>query len=110
MKHNHSDGASPQEIAAFADALFRRGEPLPRIAKQNSASLQYSAAIPIVKAELNYTRGKGRWQDREWETVPAQMNARRTRVTAQVPPEATAWYINLFDKHGAVVSSEHHTR
>ena len=31
------------------------------------------ATSPIQRAELNYTCQTGRWQDRKWETIPAEI-------------------------------------
>ena len=107
MKHNHADGASPEEIAAFADAIFRKGKPLPRIVKTTPQGVEYKSKAAVVKAELNYTKDEGRWQDRKWESVPAQLDTKARRVVARAPSDATAWYINLFDERGLVVSSEH---
>ncbi|MGH9629704.1 MAG: alpha/beta hydrolase family protein [Bryobacteraceae bacterium] len=113
MKHNHPDGASPEEIAAFADAIFREGVPLPQIVKSAPGSVEYKSEVRVVKAELNYTKDEGRWQDRKWVSVPAHLDTKIGRDTkagraeARVPSGATASYINLFDERGLVVSSEH---
>jgi dienelactone hydrolase len=110
MRHNHPDGASPVEIAAFADSILRRGVPLAHIVKSTPDSVEYRSKAPIVKAELNYTKDRGRWQDRKWESVPARLDTKVRKAAAEVPAEATAWYINLFDDRDLVVSSEHRER
>jgi cephalosporin-C deacetylase-like acetyl esterase len=110
MKHNHADGASPEEIAAFADALFRKGTPLPQIVESGPASVKYKARAPVVKAELNYTKDNGPWQERKWESVSARLDTKARTAEAEAPAEATAWYFNLFDEKGLVVSSEHRLR
>ena len=71
-------------------------------------SVRYQSKRPITKAELNYTRDTGKWQDRKWTSQPATLN--KNTATAAVPSDARAWYINLFDDRGLVVSSEHETR
>jgi dienelactone hydrolase len=109
MKHNHPDGATPEEIAAYAESIFRKGTPMPRIVESAPDVVGYKAKGRVIRAELNYTNDQGRWQDRKWESVPADLDTKRRRVAAAVPPGATAWYINLFDERGLVVSSEHHT-
>jgi dienelactone hydrolase len=109
MKHNHPDGASPGEIAAFADAIFRKGIPVPEIVKSSPGSVEYRAKSKVRNAELNYTTDTGRWQDRNWQSAPAQLDTRRRRAVAQAPSDATAWYFNLFDERDLVVSSEHYT-
>jgi hypothetical protein len=110
MKHGHPQGAEPEEIPAFADALFKKGPPLAHIVESNHGSLRFKSKRPIVKAELNYTMDRGKWQERMWQTAPAQLDAKAQKVTAKLPPEATSWYINLFDDRGLVVSSEHEYR
>lgn len=107
MNHNHADGASPEEIHAFADALFRKGVPLPRLVRQTPNSAHYRSKRPVTKAELNYTKDKGRWQDRKWEILPAQLDAKSEKASAHPPEGATAWYLNLFDDRGLVVSTEY---
>jgi dienelactone hydrolase len=107
MKHSHPDGAVPEEIFAFADSMVRKATPLPKIVKSNRESIEFRSKRPVVKAELNYTKDTGRWQDRKWDSIPAELDAKSRRVRASVPEGAQAWYFNLFDEKGLVVSSEH---
>ena len=109
MNHNHPDGASPEEIHVFAQAISHKAAPLPRLAKQTPNSALYRSRRPITKAELNYTKDAGRWQDRNWEIAPAELDTRSKKASAKVPDGATAWYLNLFDNRGVVVSTEHGT-
>lgn len=112
MPHGHPPGAKPEEIFTFADAILRKGPGLARIRKQgratNTAWLAFDAPRPIVKAELAFTRDSGKWQDRKWETVPATL--RDKRASAAVPSDAKAFYLNLFDAEGRVVSGEYQDR
>jgi cephalosporin-C deacetylase-like acetyl esterase len=110
MRHSHVDGAAPEEIAAFTEALLNGGKPLARIVKSEANGLDYRTTLPVKSAELNFTNDGGRWQDRKWESIPASIDAKSKRVSAAVPPNATAWYFNLFDDRGLVVSSEHQLR
>jgi hypothetical protein len=59
--------------------------------------------------ELNFTTGDGPWQDRLWETVPAEVDVEQGEARAEVPEGTTAWYFNLVDGRGLIVSSEHDT-
>lgn len=110
MRHSHSDGAAPEEIPAFADTILRKQIALPRITRTTMDTVKYKSKRPIVKAELNYTQDRGRWQNRKWDSVPAQLEAKSHKCSAQIPDGATAWYFNLFDDKGLVVSSEHYVR
>lgn len=109
MPHGHPQGAKPEEIAAFAASVLRHGVPLARITVTERDSIRYKSRSRIVKAELNYTMDSGRWQDRKWETVPARLETGAGRATAGIPQGATAWFFNLIDDRGLVVSSEHRT-
>ena len=65
----------------------------------------YTTTVPVVKAELNFTKDSGRWQDRKWESVPAELAA--DRATANLPEAARVYYFNLFDQRDCVASTEH---
>jgi hypothetical protein len=60
-----------------------------------------------VKAELCYTRDTGRWQDRTWTTIPADIDWEKRRVRATVPDATRVYYLNLIDENGLIVSTEH---
>jgi len=69
--------------------------------------VEFKSAVPISKAELCYTRDFGKWQDRTWESIPAEMDASQTRAQAKIPDKATAYYLNLYDQRDCAISSEH---
>jgi len=67
--------------------------------------LSYVAEIPIAKVDFNYTTDRGKWKDRHWTTVAVESEGQhKTRAT--LPPGVTAYYFNLTDEHGLVVSSD----
>ncbi len=109
MVHGHDPGEVPEEIHVFADSILKHGAPLPRITGQGreaaSVWATYEAPVKIAKAELEYTRDTGRWQDRKWETNPADLTA--GRVTAALPTGTRVYYLNLIDDRGCIVSTEH---
>jgi len=111
MPHGQQAGQSPEEIRLFADSILAGGPPLARITARvregRAVRVAFHAAVPVVRAELNYTRDRGKWQDRKWETIPAVLDASVQRVTANLPEGTTCWFINLIDARGAVVSTEH---
>ena len=110
MPHGHGGaGENPEEIRAFADSILKSGRQLPSITgsghEGDEAWATFSSSVPIGKAELNFTRDVGRWQDRKWETVSAKLSAER--VTASLPEGTRVYYFNLFDERSCVVSTEH---
>ncbi|MBM3738989.1 MAG: dipeptidyl aminopeptidase [Acidobacteria bacterium] len=108
MKHSHPDGALPEDIHAYANAILRGGARPVRVLSMTrgggEVAVRYKAAKPVVKAELNFTKDSGPWQKRNWESLPVE--AGRGRLAAQLPSDATAYYVNLFDADGLVSSTE----
>lgn len=110
MAHAHGGpGEKPEEIHAFANALFKGGMPLARISgtsmEKRVITVTFSSKAPIVKAEVVFTKDAGKWQTRKWETALADVEKDLGRGV--VPAEARVVYVNLFDDRGLVVSSEH---
>ncbi len=110
MPHGHGGaGENPKEIHIFADSILKRGAPLPVITGSGREGTNvwstYSAQVPVLKAELNFTKDAGRWQDRKWEAVPARQA--EGRVTASLPAGTRVYYFNLFDERDCLVSTEH---
>jgi dienelactone hydrolase len=112
MPHGHGGaGENPAEIHAFADALLEHGVPMVKITGQGRQGEQawatYAAPSSLERAELNFTRDSGAWQDRKWETTAARIEAPQHRVTAQLPAGVTTYYFNLIDRRQLIVSTEH---
>lgn len=111
MPHGHGPaGEGPEEIGVFADSILKGEAPLPTFTGQGREGTAvwatYESAVPIVKAELNYTLATGNWPDREWVAVPASLDE-PGKVIATLPEGTTVYYINLFDDRDCVVSTEH---
>jgi dienelactone hydrolase len=112
MPHGHGGpGENPPEILAAADALFRGGAPLARItgAARDGRRVRvcFESRAAVVRAELNVTTDTGPWLDRNWRTEPAVLEAAGGAAAGELPEGAAAWYLNLVDERGCVVSSEH---
>ncbi|HEY5895532.1 MAG TPA: acetylxylan esterase [Chthoniobacterales bacterium] len=110
MPHGHDGpGESPEEIRAFADSLCKNGAPLAVVLRHGTegcrAWAEFQSPALMRGADLNYTGDGGPWQERKWHIVPATIES--GRASAPVPDGATAWFFNLIDKRGLVVSSEH---
>lgn len=112
MPHGHGPaGENPEEIRVFADSIVNGGPPLARFTIQTSDGKRVSASFkpskPIVKAELNYTKDRGPWTQRKWETVVATLDGDTAKAT--LPGGTSAYYINIEDDRGCVVSTQHTT-
>lgn len=115
MPHGHGPaGENPEEIHIFANQILRGEKPLPQITEQghsaDEAWATFHTEALITKAELCFTRAAGKWQDREWDQVPAEIDAKTNRITAKIPADAKVFYLNLFDDRNCVVSTEHVAR
>jgi len=112
MPHGHgAAGENPPEIHAFAESLLNGGAPLAQVTGQGRRGADvwasYESSLPIVRAELNFTRDEGRWQQRKWETVPATLAPAAHRATVRLPAGVKVYYLNLVDSRGLIVSTEH---
>ena len=112
MPHGHgAAGENPEEIHIFANQILRQGQPLTTITDQGNSSEEawatFQSQVPITTAELAFTRDTGKWQDRNWEQIPAQVDLAAGRVTAPIPADAKVFYLNLFDDRQCAVSTEH---
>jgi dienelactone hydrolase len=115
MKHSHSAGWAPAEIYAYADWKLKGGKALARVTGSGTEKAvgQGDGVIawvdvddPTLKAELNYTSDSGDWKGRGWKTEGAGEDAMRPRFSSALPMGTTAWFFNLTDDRGLVVSSE----
>lgn len=108
MKHSHPDGWAPQEIRLFADSLLKGGTPLPKLTVIRRDGKRVWAEVTsqtaLREAHLNYTLDTGRWQERQWQTVPATLEG--GRISAELPEnELSAFYLDVVDERGAMVST-----
>jgi len=110
MAHAHGGpGEKPEEIHAYANALFNGGVPLASITGQGvekgEAWATFTSKAPVVKAELSFTRDAGKWQPRKWESAEAKIQD--GRASAAIPDGARVFYLNLVDERNLAVSTEH---
>ena len=112
MPHGHGPaGENPEEIHVFANQILRQGQPLATISDHGHSAEEawatFKSEASITKAELAFTRDIGKWQDRKWESLPAEIDTTTGRVTAKIPAEAKVCYLNLFDDRNCAVSTPH---
>ncbi len=111
MPHGHGGaGENPDEIRVFADSIVKDGHPLARVTSTErdglSAWVKFRAADPIVKAELVFTKDRSAWTERHWAIAEAQIESDGSSAQAKIPSDATAYFVNLIDAQGHVVSTE----
>ena len=111
MVHGHyGPGENPDEIRVFANSILKGGHPLARVTETgtegSSTWAKFKAVDPIVKAELILTKDRNTWNKREWSSLPAKVEADGSTVRAEIPAGTTAYYLNLLDAEGHVVSTE----
>jgi dienelactone hydrolase len=110
MVHGHG-GVSERapEIWDFFEAKLKGKKPLLRVREggqeKSDAWLSYEAHTDVAQAELVYTTDSGIWPDRLWHTSPASMDRSREYVSATLPTGTTAYFFNVEDYRGSVVSS-----
>ncbi len=98
------------EVDCFVDSVLKEGEPLATIQPVriigDVATTTFSSAVPVTKAELNYTSDSGEWQKRLWKTVPATIT--HDSVTARLPTERPlVFYLSVTDRRDVTVSAAH---
>jgi dienelactone hydrolase len=113
MPHGHGvAGENPEEIHAFMNSIFNGGKPLAEVVEGlgegSHKMVRFKSEVPIVKAELCFTRDTGRWQERKWESTATELNAVAGTAHAELPEGATVWYFNLFDQRDCVISEPFH--
>jgi hypothetical protein len=112
MPHGHQAGWAPPEIGAFVDSVLLAGKPLATLGKLKVSSDQvsagYKSAEPLTKAELHFTTDTGRWQDRKWTTVPAELDSPTQAIRANLPSaRPLVCFLTTQDARGLIVSTEH---
>lgn len=110
MPHSQGDGASPQEIGVFMDQHLKGGKPLLKVSKVKLSGgeieVSCSSAVPVREVVLLYTTDSGNWRDRKWQSAPAVIEGPKARATLP-KTRPIAWFLNLTDERGCIVSTEH---
>ena len=111
MKHSHSHGWNPPDSYAFAKSVLEEGAPWCRQIKyqvlNNQCQVMFTSTKRLENAVLISTTGSGFTGDREWVKSPATLerDGERWIANATLPPESSAWFINV-RSGGLTVSSE----
>ena len=118
MPHSHPPGwqlKSVPEIYAFADHVLNEGEPLPQITRQPTGTnilVKYRSPRAITNAVVWYADGPIVYQQPEsmkpafaWHRLDAALNPKSRTVTATLPADAKAYYVNITDERGLTAST-----
>ena len=109
LGHSHVSGWQPEEIYAYADSLVNNGAPFLRITAHGREGsevwAEYDPSGPPTSAELRYTMDVKDWVECEWLAAPATIDADAHRVRATIPDGWHAYFINLIDGRGLIVST-----
>lgn len=113
LEHSQEIGQSQEEIFAFADSICKGDSHLIKITAQgmeenSKAWIKWELPATIKKVELVFTKSRGEWKDKIWEAIPvANINFESGRAVSPLPQETTAFFFNITDEKGLVVSSKH---
>jgi len=111
LRHGHPPAGDPKEIAVYVDALLRGGDPLPVVTDGgmvgDTARVRIGSRESVAKVQLVYTRDVAGWPAREWKTTPATVPDTAGWTEAALPEGTTAYFFNVQDVRGCVVSSPH---
>ena len=110
MKHGHSPGWEPEEIYAFADYVVKKGKrPLmPKFRKlRRKNELVYGYDGKATKAFLYYTENTADWgrDNYTWQQTTTRFTHSKKRVSAILPENAQAYFLNIIDQEGYIYSS-----
>jgi dienelactone hydrolase len=109
MPHSHPDGWAPPEIGLFIDQHLAEGLPLPVVGRpvceDGRVRAEVTSRCPLVAAQLHFTTGNTPVNALAWTSTPAHLDANGI-VSADLPGDATLWFLTVTDSRDAVVSSE----
>jgi dienelactone hydrolase len=114
MGHSHQAGWKPPESYAFATSIVATGKPWAHQTMQDrddgKIRVEFACTRPVKGAVLVHTTDLGFTGQRRWQTSPAEWETHGThvRVSAPLPPDTRAYFVNL-DADGLTVSSEYTT-
>lgn len=108
MRHGHQPGWAPKEIGRFIDHHLLGKTPLPQLGEpqfsDGKATVSVKTSLELKKAQLHYTTDDGRLSDRNWTSVPANLDGKT--ISATVPATATIWLFSTTDSRDAMVGTD----
>ncbi|MFP6762724.1 MAG: alpha/beta fold hydrolase [Planctomycetaceae bacterium] len=108
MRHSHSAGWEPAEIARFIDQHLRQGEPLPKFGKLRFAAgrvmVDVQSKLDLKNSRLHYTAENGPLVARRWQSNVATLAGQT--VSARVPENAKIWMLSVTDARDGMVTTD----
>lgn len=112
LGHSHSAGWKPKEIYTFADQITRGTQDLPQIAscesKGTAVKVHVTSQVPVVHTELRYATDTSDWFKIEWFIHEASYDSQTHLIHAEIPENAVAFFIQITDERGCLVSTPVH--
>lgn len=110
MKHGHQPGWTPETIYSFSDYITNHRTPpvkleFKKVNKNNE--VVYMAKGKVSEAFLFYTTDMADLVEDsyEWTSAPARISSFTKTITASLPKNTVAYFINAIDSKGIMYSS-----
>ena len=109
MKHGHQAGWAPESIYSFAEYITNNGTApeLPKLIQNKNKKLLYQYQGKVDKAYLYYTTDTSDWgkDSYQWIETTADVSGTSKTISAKLPENAVAYFINVINSEGRMYSS-----
>lgn len=102
-----------REVEPFVDTVIDYGTPFLQVSRikreGQTVSATYSGLVEARRATLVYTCDGGPWKQRNWDTMPAKLDAAAKTISAELPKDrkVTGYYLMLTDERNFSISTLH---
>jgi len=108
--HGHiPEAEEARELEAFFGFHLNGGRPMLSVSaarlEGHSILMEYGDECAVYGATVVVTVERGRWPGREWYVLPAEIHADTRQVSARLPKETTAAYLNLVSEDWLTTTS-----
>lgn len=114
LRHSHKYGWQNDEIEMFINSRLLGSTPMPRITEETMTGSTIAkggiiTSLPVKEVTLHYTADSGEQMDKySWQQIPCDL--RDYNWTANIPADATMWYISTTTANGIRASSRLHLK
>ncbi|MBT2161521.1 alpha/beta hydrolase family protein [Zobellia barbeyronii] len=109
MKHGHQAGWAPESIYSFAEYMTNNGTApeLPKLIQNKNKKLLYQYQGKVDKAYLYYSTDTSDWgkDSYQWIETTTEVSDTNKTISAKLPEEAVAYFINVINSEGRMYSS-----